>query len=489
MPSITPVMESSRVLQSVTITPSVTPAASEVPTTAAIRGLSVPAISGGISGLLIPVLFVIIIIVFVKGRKRYKIHTLTADNGSKTADNGSGTVVSVRNDTATIIDNECMSVSNYDQILPSQHTDMQCFKLRSVCININSYCSAISCGHSRNESEPLVHNPDIHCSNNVNIIIVHGHEMTDDSDSIHDQPLHHTAGDMQCSKQPNSRSVSGNTNEDCTGSPTVHITNESEPSASESVNHITTLSNLTSKGRRYMYVNKANDFSLEIPEGAIPERESITVDIGVALYGPYQYPEGLRPVSPVFWVCVRDKTNFQFLKPVTVSIPHFLDLESEDDIKSLGMTFLKADHEMNSQNMYEFQPTDGDMLFEPLKTYGVIQTMHFCYLCIASKVSRKQIRKAKYCLYVAIPRTMARCEPTYVYFFVTYLLSTCLETVKKQIMKIPELHDCISRSHEFQFSKDSDDPSIEIILPESWPPGWTVGLQFNTQVYTYMLET
>ena len=267
------------------------------------------------------------------------------------------------------------------------------------------------------------------------------------------------------------------------------VSGDETPHLPDCVQVIATLSNLTSTGQRYMYVNKANDFSLEIPKGAIPEGESITIDIGVALYGPFQYPEGLRPVSPVFWVCVRDKTNFQFLKPVTVSIPHFLNIDSEDDIESPGMTFLKGTHDMNSQNMYEFQPTDGDMLFEPFKTYGALQTIHFCYLCISSKVSRKQIRKAKYCLYVAIPRTMARCEPTYVYFFVTYLLSTCLETVKKQIMKIPELHNCISRSHEFQFSKDSDDPSIEIILPESWPSGWTVGLQFNTQVYTYMLET
>ena len=257
-------------------------------------------------------------------------------------------------------------------------------------------------------------------------------------------------------------------------SPTSHLPDCVEP--------IATLSNCTSEGKSY--VNKANDFSLEIPEGAIPEGESITIDIGVALYGPYQYPEGLRPVSPVFWVCVRDKTNFQSLKPVTVSIPHFLNTDSEDDIKSLGLTFLKADHEMNLQHMYEFQSADGDMHFEPYKDYGELKTTHFCSLCIACNISQEVIRKAKLCMYAAIPCTMATREPSYVYFFVTFHLQTCLETVKKQIMKIPELKEHILRKQCFQFPDDSgSDPGLEIIMPQSTPPEWTVGLQSCTEVH------
>ena len=204
---------------------------------------------------------------------------------------------------------------------------------------------------------------------------------------------------------------------DCTAEAYSHHDTSPPSHCPDCVEPIATLSNCTSEGKSY--VNKANDFSLEIPEGAIPERESITIDIGVALYGPYQYPEGLRPVSPVFWVCVRDNTNFQFLKPVTVSIPHFLNIDSEDDIKSLGLTFLKADHEMNLQHMYQFQPTDGDVQFEEFKMDGVVRTTHFSYLCVVSKVSHDVISKAKFCLYAVIPRrvTPSYTEQTYVYFF------------------------------------------------------------------------
>ncbi|CAI8025145.1 hypothetical protein GBAR_LOCUS14555, partial [Geodia barretti] len=51
---------------------------------------------------------------------------------------------------------------------------------------------------------------------------------------------------------------------------------------------ITTLSDCTSEGT--IFTDEANDFSLEIPEGAIPEGEILTVDVGVTLFGPFQFP-------------------------------------------------------------------------------------------------------------------------------------------------------------------------------------------------------
>ena len=257
----------------------------------------------------------------------------------------------------------------------------------------------------------------------------------------------------------------------------------------ECVRPTATLSKCTNTGVKYF--DKSNDFHLDIPEGAIPEGESITIDIGVALYGPFQYPEGLRPVSPVFWLCVRDKKLSQFLKPVTVTIPHFLHLENGNDIESLELSFLKGDHVMNSQQMYQFQKLEGsvNMLFKPLKKYGVLQTTHFCYLCISSKISLKLIRKAMFCVYAAIPRVMSPREPAYVYFFVTFLLSTCLNTLKNQLSKIPELHDHIKKTHDFKFSKHSRDPALGIILSPSIPPDWTVGLQFNKEVCVATIVT
>ena len=64
------------------------------------------------------------------------------------------------------------------------------------------------------------------------------------------------------------------------------------------ISPVATLSQCTYQGR--YYYDEVNNFSLDISKGAISAGEYITIDIGVALYGPFQYPEGFRPVSPVF---------------------------------------------------------------------------------------------------------------------------------------------------------------------------------------------
>ena len=240
---------------------------------------------------------------------------------------------------------------------------------------------------------------------------------------------------------------------------------------------VATLSQFTHKGG--YYCNDHNDFVMEIPGGAIPEGERITIDIGVALYGPFLYPEDLKPVSPVFWLCICDQKDFHFLKPLKVTIPHCLNHESHDDIESLDLTFLKGDHELNPQQLYQFQQATGYAHIEPLKRSGMFQTTHFCSLCILGKISQRAIQKAMFCVYAAIPCTMSPREPAYVYFFVTFLLSTCLETLKKQISKIP---DHILKTYIFQFSKHILNPALAIVLPESSAPGWTFGLQFTTEV-------
>ena len=50
--------------------------------------------------------------------------------------------------------------------------------------------------------------------------------------------------------------------------------------------------------------DEAKAFSLEILEGTTPEEEKLTIDVLVDLFGPFQFSEGMIPVSPMFWVCV-----------------------------------------------------------------------------------------------------------------------------------------------------------------------------------------
>ena len=265
---------------------------------------------------------------------------------------------------------------------------------------------------------------------------------------------------------------------------------ESHPRANvipECLTQTTTLFRCSSK--RMKFEDEANDFSLEIPEGAIPEGESLTIDIAVALHGQFQFPEGLRPVSPIFWVCVRDQPSIPFSKPMTVNIPHFLNLKNYNEIKSLGLTFLKADHEMNSEKMYEFHPTDGTMIFEPLKRCGVLKTAHFCSLCIACRDTPECLEKAPFCINAILPSAAIPVgKKVYGYFFITFLnLQTCLVKVDELVAKMPKAEHYERDMQPFEFQTETQcDPALEIAITQ--PKHGKIGLKGNRRVSLYTLR-
>ena len=212
------------------------------------------------------------------------------------------------------------------------------------------------------------------------------------------------------------------------------------------------------------FTNKANDFSLEIPEGAIGEGEILTVDLRVALIGPFKFPKGLRPVSPVFSICVRDQ-KIQFLKPVKVTIPHFLYLENDSDIQSLGLIFLKTDHNKNSEGLYEFLPTDEVADFKGHKTHGVLKTSHFCSLCIGCRDGPEVLTKTNFCITSVIPEyAISPGRKQSAYFFITFCnLSSCLSKVDELIEK-KGLQDHKKKQVMFNFKTETKIPALEMII-------------------------
>ena len=253
----------------------------------------------------------------------------------------------------------------------------------------------------------------------------------------------------------------------------------------EHITLITTLSDCTSEGRQF--TDDVNDFSLEIPEGAIPEGERLTIDVGVALFGPFQFPEGLRPVSPVFWVCVRDNPNFQFSKPVTVTIPHFLDLENDEDIQSLGLAFLKAEHNTDPEGVVNFLQTDGKIKFQPSSKFGVLQTNHFCSLCIACKDKPEVLTRTDFCMTSVIPTHAASDgAKQHAYFFVTFNnLRTCLRKVDERIAE-KKLENYQKGEVKFNFKKMiTKKPSLEIFITQ--PEHGNIGVQGQTKVIATLL--
>ena len=187
-----------------------------------------------------------------------------------------------------------------------------------------------------------------------------------------------------------------------------------------------TLTDCTSDGRSYY--DEHNDFCLEIPEGAIPEGERVIIDIGVALYAPFQYSKGLKPVSPVFWVCVRGCENYRFLKPVKITIEHCLSMDRD----ALGLTFMKAGHTLNSAGKYELQSADGAQDFQSDLSHGTLTTDHFCFLCINAKDDHETAKRNGYFLIRAHVDPIPARGIHVMQFFITLKLKCCVDTVKIQ---------------------------------------------------------
>ena len=87
------------------------------------------------------------------------------------------------------------------------------------------------------------------------------------------------------------------------------------------------------------YCNSVHDIHVEVPKGAVPEGMLVKLEVGVALFGTFLFPAGMKAVSPILWLCTHPK-QFMFHLPIEIKLPHCLQLTSLADITSLQLGFL-----------------------------------------------------------------------------------------------------------------------------------------------------
>ena len=184
-------------------------------------------------------------------------------------------------------------------------------------------------------------------------------------------------------------------------------------------------------------------YSLTVPKGAISEKLGlISIQCGVIPYGPFgpfKYPDGIKPVSPIVWFCSTSSLEFQ--KPVEITIPHCLDCDSEEDSQSLA--FFKANHNVSdseaptfhfpkesSPTMFHFKEVEGISSFPLNTSHGTLYSKHLCFYCIGSK-DKDITDRANFCLITAEPKCFQRISR--IHFCLTYLLKTCMQVNNKQI--------------------------------------------------------
>ena len=183
-----------------------------------------------------------------------------------------------------------------------------------------------------------------------------------------------------------------------------------------------------SNGKDYTIEN--HDITLRIPEGAVAEEEKIHLEMGVAMYGPFIFPENTQPISPILWLCLLEE-DVELKKPFQVILPHYLTGSSKERIKYHQVRFAKANHSdytfVGNQMSYRFQSCDTKPLFASsgCKSYGILMTNHCCFYCLEAKVTRELATDAGYCLVRIEHSPMRRRDE--IYFTIIYFLDTCLK--------------------------------------------------------------
>ena len=188
---------------------------------------------------------------------------------------------------------------------------------------------------------------------------------------------------------------------------------------------------VTSEGKTFTSLD--HDITIKVPPGAVQNRDEVEIEVGVLLHGPFKFPDGIKPISPILWICT--KSDSKFRKPVEITLPHVLSSLTEKESKIYGVGFLKADHRASilkqgsSSKYFQFKSC-GDTRAIFSSNQGTINMDHFCFLCIGAQKSRQVYQRASYCLTRIDPKPWPAHNPeTTIYFCISYFLPTCLKVI------------------------------------------------------------
>lgn len=171
------------------------------------------------------------------------------------------------------------------------------------------------------------------------------------------------------------------------------------------------------------YTVDGHDITIKILQGAIPQNAKLHLEVGVAMYGPFSFPNNSRPISPILWVCFLEET-FN-LEEFEIIVPHILTGLTKERLQYHEVCFAKASHK-RCVDKYEFISCENQPCFSSSgeKSYGTVRLNHCCFYCLTANHTRDIAMDAGYCL-TRIEKLRSMTS-TVVYFIVTYFLESCL---------------------------------------------------------------
>ena len=191
---------------------------------------------------------------------------------------------------------------------------------------------------------------------------------------------------------------------------------------------------VTSEGAQF--VSQDDGYIISAAPGAVSKGSSVTLRHGVVPHGAFdqfEFPKGVYPVSAI--LSVQPTSDWKFLKPISIALPHFMSCETEDDCTKLIV--LKACHvtDENGVSKYRFKkmPKKNLTLFSVRdKKNGMVwpyvsySSDHCCYWCVGT-YNKSDTDKAMFCLTEAKPKSTEAVESREFHFCLSYYLPTCIQ--------------------------------------------------------------
>lgn len=214
---------------------------------------------------------------------------------------------------------------------------------------------------------------------------------------------------------------------------------------SGSINFVMSPIILKYEGEELEYHSQEHCFSIMIPKGAIKKKTTVEIQIGLAMHGPFKFPERSQNVSPILWLCSIPETKFR--KPLQVTLPHCVTdahlggLRRRKQEEGLMLHFAVASLKSGPANksrrqQFEFQATEGEEMYsvdEKEVMKGSLLTKHLSPLCIVATTSNKLEHlsrdlslRASYCIVPVIP-TVVSGQCWNIHFCLTFNLHSCIE--------------------------------------------------------------
>ena len=144
-------------------------------------------------------------------------------------------------------------------------------------------------------------------------------------------------------------------------------------------------------------------FSLTVPPGVIPYRQSVRFAVCLSFSGPFVLPDGCELVSPVYFVSA--EPEIQLKKQIKFSLDHWANLDDEESCQSLSFVFAPSDPvSEESQSHFHFRPLPGSV-FAPGSQTGTITVDHLSMFAIV-RWFRRLFRRNKYMALLLSPQAV-----------------------------------------------------------------------------------